>query len=350
MKRMLMLTGDINLMNVTDPQVPFAQVKDTLRQADVLFGNLECCFYEPAAGHSLDREGFHAPLASAQALVIGGFRAVGNANNVNYGEEAIRSSLRRLDSIGVPYTGAGLDRDAARAPAIVAHEGLRFGFLQRTSVYWATGHEATENSPGVAVLTGRTAYEPMLQTRRAGVPPANRPGLPPAILTWADSRSLAEFTGDLRALRTRADVVVASHHWGLAEEVLDYQVEIAHAAIDAGADVVMGHGPHYACAVEMYRGTPIFYGLGSFSFHTGHGGRAHGDWVGMLARLTFEDSALREVAFALVRHNERNETYVCDPGQDKEAVEQIVRRCDKLGTTLAVSGSELIVWKNRGGS
>jgi poly-gamma-glutamate capsule biosynthesis protein CapA/YwtB (metallophosphatase superfamily) len=346
MMRTLMLTGDVNLMNVTDPQVPFARVKDTLRQADVLFGNLECCFYEPVARHSVDREGFYAPLVSAQALVIGGFHAVGNANNVNYGEEAIRSSLECLDRIGIPYTGAGVNGEAARAAAIVTREGLRFGFVQRTSVYWATGHEATDHSPGVAVLTGHTAYEPMLHTRRAGIPPANRPGLPPAIITWADAKSLAEFTADLRALRTRADIVVASHHWGLFEDVLDYQVEIAHAAIDAGADVVMGHGPHYACAVEMYQGKPIFYGLGSFSFHTGHGGRAHGDWVGMLARLTFDDRALVEVAFSLVRHNERNETYVCDPHLDKEAVEQIVRRCDKLGTALTISGSELIVWKD----
>jgi len=347
MRRVLMLTGDVNLMNVADPQVPFALVGDTLRQADVLFGNLESCFYEPAAGHSDDREGFYAPLASAQALVIGGFRAVGTANNVNYGEEAIRSSLRQLERIGIPCTGAGVNRQAARAPAIVVHEGLRFGFVQRTSVYWATGHEATDDSPGVAVLTGRTAYEPMLQTRHSGLPPANRPGLPPAILTWADAKSLAEFTDDLRALRLRADIVVASHHWGLFEDVLDYQVEIAHAAIDAGADVVMGHGPHYACAVELYRGKPIFYGLGSFSFHTGHGGRAHGDWVGMLARLLFDDAALVEVAFSLVRHNARNETFVCDPREDKEAVEQIVRRCDKLGTALTISdsGSELIVWK-----
>jgi poly-gamma-glutamate capsule biosynthesis protein CapA/YwtB (metallophosphatase superfamily) len=347
MKRALMLTGDVNLMNVTDPQVPFARIKDTLRQADVLFGNLECCFYEPDNGQPVEREGFYAPLASAQALVIGGYHAAGNANNVNYGEEAIRSSLRRLDNIGIPYTGAGVNRGAARAPAIVAHEGLRFGFLQRTSVYWATGHEATDNSAGVAVLTGHTAYEPMLQTRRAGVPPANRPGLPPVIHTWADAKSLAEFTGDLRALRARADIVVASHHWGLFEDVLDYQVEIAHAAIDAGADVVMGHGPHYPCAVELYLGKPIFYGLGSFSFHTGHGGRSHGDWVGMLARITFDDRALVEVAFSMVRHNERNETYVCDPGQDKEAVEQIMRRCDKLGTTLTISGSEIIVWKEQ---
>src|SRR5262245_44461022 len=345
MRRLLMLTGDVNLMNVADPQVPFALVKDTLRQADVLFGNLECCFYEPAAGHSVDHEGFYAPLASAQALVIGGYRAVGAANNVNYGADAIRASLQQLAKAGIPCTGAGVDRRSARAPAIVAHEGLRFGFLQRTSVYWATGHEATDDAPGVAVLTGRTAYEPMLQARRAGLPPANRPGLPPAIITWADPRSLAEFMGELRALRAQADVVVASHHWGLFEHVLDYQIEIAHAAIDAGADVVMGHGPHYACAVEMYRGKPIFYGLGSFSFHTGHGGRAHGAWVGMLARLSFDDAELREVAFSLVRHNEANETYACDLGQDKGAVEQITRRCDKLGTALAISGGEMTVWK-----
>src|SRR5437667_3403383 len=347
MKRVLMLTGDVNLMNVTDSQVPFARVKDTLRQADVLFGNLECCFYETATGHSGEREGFYAPLASAQALVIAGYRAVGNANNVNYGEEAIRASLRRLESIGIACTGAGVNRKAARAPAIVTHEGLRFGFVQRTSVYWPTGHEATDNSPGVAVLTGHTAYEPMLHVRRAGVPPANRPGVPPLIRTWADAASLAELMSDLRALRSRADIVVASHHWGLFEDVLEYQVEIAHAAIDAGADVVMGHGPHYACTIEMYRGKPIFYGLGSFSFHTGHGGRAHGDWVGMLARLTFDDAKLVEAAFSVVRHDENNATYVCDPHLDKEAVEQISRRCGKLGTMLAISGNELIVGRER---
>ena len=340
-----MLTGDVNLMGVTDPAMPFARIGDTLRQADVLFGNLECCFYEPAGGHAVEREGFYAPLASAEAIVRGGYHVVGTANNVNYGEEAIRSSLGRLDALGIAHTGAGVNRAAARAPVIVTHEGLRFGFLQRTSVYWPTGHEATREAPGVAVLPGHTAYEPILHTRRAGLPPPNRPGLPPAIITWADARSLAELTGELRALRGRADVVIASHHWGLFDEVLEYQVEIAHAAIDAGADVVVGHGPHQVCAVEMYRGQPIFYGLGSFSFHTGHGGRAHGDWVGMLARLRFDDATLAEVTFSLVRHDERNRTYLCDLQLDKEAVEQVVRRCDKLGTTLTASGSDLIVWR-----
>jgi poly-gamma-glutamate capsule biosynthesis protein CapA/YwtB (metallophosphatase superfamily) len=106
----------------------------------------------------------------------------------------------------------------------------------------------------------------------------------------------------------------------------------------------MGHGVHAITPIEVYKDKPIFYGLGSFSFHTGHGGRAHGDWVGMLARLAFDDSALVEVALSLVRHNERNETYVCDPHLDKEAVEQIARRCERFGATLTISGSELVVW------
>src|SRR5262245_12433077 len=159
MRRVLMLTGDVNLMNVTDPKVPFARIAETLRRADVLFGNLEFCFHEPGAGAAVAGDGFYAPLASAQALALVGFHAVGNANSVNYGEEAIRSSLRELERVGIPCAGAGVNSQAARAPVIVTNRGLRFGFLQRTSVYWATGHEATDTSPGVAVLTGRTAYE-----------------------------------------------------------------------------------------------------------------------------------------------------------------------------------------------
>ena len=68
------------------------------------------------------------------------------------------------------------------------------------------------------------------------------------------------------SLRSQADIVIASHHWGLDHEVLDYQVQIAHTAIDAGANLVMGHGPHMPLGIEMCQGKPIFYEIGSFSF------------------------------------------------------------------------------------
>src|SRR5256714_15682096 len=119
---------------------------------------------------------------------------------------------------------------------------------------------------------------------RRSSPPMNRPGIPPIVVTWADREYLAACTEDIAALRREADIVVASCHWGLGEEVLDYMTEIAHAAVEAGADIVIGHGPHYSLPIEIYRGKPIFYGLGSFSFHTGHGGRRHGGRTARVAR------------------------------------------------------------------
>jgi poly-gamma-glutamate capsule biosynthesis protein CapA/YwtB (metallophosphatase superfamily) len=78
------------------------------------------------------------------------------------------------------------------------------------------------------------------------------------ILTWADPVYLRWLRDDIAALRREADIVVVSCHWGLGREVLAYMTEIAHAAIDAGADVVIGHGPHHFLPVEVYRGKPVF--------------------------------------------------------------------------------------------
>lgn len=287
-RKLMLFTGDINLMNVTDPALPFNRVLDTLRSADMLFGNLECCFYQPPVTVSVTDEGFYAAPAAGRALQLAGFRAIGNANNVNYGADAIRSSLTELEKLGIPATGAGRNRAQARAAVIIEHEGVRYGFLQRTSVYWPTNHEAGEHSAGIAALRGHTAYQLPLHKMRPEMPPANRPGVPPVIVTWADPKYLAEYVAEIAALRNKVDVLVASQHWGLHEEVLEYMTEIAHAAIDAGADIVIGHGPHYSLPVEIYKGKPVFYGLGSFSFHTGHGGKKHGDWLGMLARVVID--------------------------------------------------------------
>ncbi len=338
----LMFTGDINLMNVTDPALPFGRIVDTLRSADVLFGNLECCLYQPTAARSAMDEGFYAAPAAGTALKFAGYHAVGNANNVNYGTDAIQSSLRELEKLGIPATGAGLNRAQARAPAIVTHAGVRYGFVQRTSVYWPTNHEAGENSPGVAALRGHTAYQLPLHKTRPEIPPANRPGVPPVILTWADPKYLAEYVAEIAALRKQVDVVVASQHWGLHEEVLDYMPEIAHAVIDAGADIVIGHGPHFSLPVEIYKGKPVFYGLGSFSFHTGHGGRKHGDWLGMLARVSLDGRDCVRASFEFVRHNARNETVICDLAGEPDALDALRQRSAKFNTALSVDGNSAV--------
>ncbi len=74
---------------------------------------------------------------------------------------------------------------------------------------------------------------------------------------------------DIAAARATADVVVGSFHWGEANRpavLHDYERSLAHEAIDAGVDVVLGHHHHLLRGIEWYHDRPIFYGLGHFVF------------------------------------------------------------------------------------
>ena len=335
----LILTGDVNLMNVSDAMVPFALVRDEFHAADIVFCNLECCLYRPPDGHAVEHEGFFAdPRVAGEALRSAGVQAIGLANNVNYGEAAIMASIARLDELGIAHTGAGANRALARAPAILSRDGVRFGFVQRSSVYWPTNHEAGEDTPGIAVIRGHTAYHVPMHGSR---PPANRPGIPPEIVTWADPRYLRWLDEDIAALHSQADVVIASFHWGLHKEVLQYMPEIAHRAIDAGADLVIGHGPHYSLPIEVYKSKPIFYGLGSFSFHTGHGGIQHGDWLGMMARVSWDRERIARAAFQFVRHDRHNRTVLCALADEGAAFDEIAKHSAGRGARLAARGDEV---------
>lgn len=79
----MIVTGDINLMNVTDPMVPFSLVENDFRASDIVFCNLECCLYEPPSGHSVEHEGFYAdPSVAGEAPKSAGIHAAGVANAI----------------------------------------------------------------------------------------------------------------------------------------------------------------------------------------------------------------------------------------------------------------------------
>ena len=337
---MLILAGDLNLKGVSDAALPLARVAGELRKADLVFSNLECLLCAPPAGHSHGNEGFFAdPMVGAEVLTGAGIGVVGIANNVHYGE-AINASIAQLDRIGILHTGAGQNLAAARAPVIVERAGVRFGFLQRSSVYWPTNHEARKEATGIAVIKGHTAYQiPMARLKPDSFPP-NRPGVPPEIITWADAGYLAEFQEDITALRPKVDVLVASCHWGLGHEVLRYMTEIAHGAVDAGADIVVGHGPHYVLPVEIYKGKPVFYGLCNLSFHSGHRG-VHGDWLGMLVRVAVEGKKVTGAAIEFMRHNEKNETFFCALKDEAKALAELIEGSAAFGTRFAADGNQI---------
>lgn len=343
-KTSLLLTGDINLQKITDADAPFRKVKDSLMAADVVISNLECLLAAPQKAHSIDNEGFFAdPIVSTKVLTGGGIAAVGIANNINYGAANILGSIATLDEMGMPHTGAGENISAARKPVIIERGGRRYGFLQRTSVYWPTDHAADEVAAGIAPMPGHTAYEAHMYRYSPAIPPVNRPGIPPLVTTWADAKYLASYVDDIKLLRPQVDVLIASNHWGLGREPLKYMEDIAKAAIDAGADVVMGHGPHYSLPVGFYRNKPIFYGLGSFSFYMGHLGTVHGDWVGMLASLDLSNSSTDpEVSFRFVRHNNENETFLSHPDDEIETFNSLQKLSRKYGAELAIVGDSVV--------
>src|SRR5258705_3759382 len=116
----LILVGDVNLMNVADAGVPFAQVGGILRAADLVFANLECLLYEPPDGHTVEHEGFFAdPEIAGEALQTGGIAAVGLANNVNYGAAAITGSIEQLDPPPFRHTRTRAGPCTAGAPPTV---------------------------------------------------------------------------------------------------------------------------------------------------------------------------------------------------------------------------------------
>lgn len=197
------------------------------------------------------------PVAMAAIYTNGMFDAVTMSNNhtCDAGFDAMLDTRALLNSRGIQVTGAGKNLAEARRAAIVEKNGVRVAYLGYTSVP-AADTEAGPDKPGVTAIRVKTAYE----TRGHNQPVRVR--------TEPDPKDLAMLLEDLAALRKEVDVVTLAYHAGvirLPRVIADYQVTVAHAAIDAGADVVVGHSPHIPKAIEMYRGKPIFYSIGVFA-------------------------------------------------------------------------------------
>jgi len=176
-----------------------------------------------------------------QALALAGVDVVSLANNhaLDFGFEALADTQQLLAERSIAFAGAGPNEAAARAPVIVERNGLRVAFLAYVDVPVET----------------RTGFD-----TRQWIATADTPGV-----AWADAEHMA---ADVAAARARADVVIVLLHFGLEgrPQITAAQRAQAHAAIDAGAALVLGAHPHVLQPVEQYRGGLIAYSLGNFVF------------------------------------------------------------------------------------
>lgn len=274
MEQTLLILGDTNIQNRDDPDSAFVHVRETLAACDLVFGHLEGPLAEPSIDAARPdiphKAGWrHSGARIGPALKKAGYLAVSCASNVAHPARAAVASIKALDAVGIEHCGVGETLAEARRPVILERNGVRIGFLSYTSVFWPSDHAAGPQSPGCATIRAHAAYQ---ANHRA----LEMPGAEPITRTYCDPEELAAMRDDVRTLRTQADLVILSCHWGVSskDEPVDYQKEIAHAAIDAGADMVFGHHPHVVQGAEIYRGKPVFYSLGNFVF----------DWVVMMNR------------------------------------------------------------------
>ncbi|MBI4192992.1 MAG: CapA family protein [Betaproteobacteria bacterium] len=230
-------------------------VRPVLAKADLRFVNCMRTYSARGAYSELAPQ-VRQPPEMAKIFTDCGFDAVTIANNHIYdcGPDALLDTRALLLEKGMRVTGAGRDLTEARQPAVVERNGIRVGYLGYCSVA-PQGSEAGPGKPGIAPLRVKACYE------------TRGPHASVRIRTEPDERDLEMLLEDIAALRRQVDIVIPALHYGvirLPRIISDYQVTVAHACIDAGADMVVGHSPHIPKAIEVYKGKAIFYSLGVF--------------------------------------------------------------------------------------
>ena len=242
----LCAVGDLNLdrrvagagLLQGDTLYPFRALLESLRGADITFGNLESPIASDATPVPDSAGVFTAPPVAALALARAGFDIVSTANNHAWdgGQSAAEETMRRLTRAGVRFVGSGFGRDMAEQPVILERRGWRVAFFAVTRAWNPAPYSFYKHAGANWVAWGDTAW------------------IYPAI----------------RALKAsgRADLIVVSVHGGreYADEPPDYHRDLLYGLVDAGADLVLAHHPHVLQPVVWSRGKPIVQSLGNFVF------------------------------------------------------------------------------------
>jgi len=291
----------------------FMEMVALIRACDVAFTNTEVTLSRFRGWPVVESGGMALSVdpRCAHDLRQLGFNCTAFANNhtLNYGEEGVLHTLEALRDADIVCAGAGANLGEARLPAYLETINGRLGLIGCASSF-AKGQRAGNQT---ALLPGRAGLNPLrfkatimvdegamaaikriaeatgLETQRQFgewmnfYPPTTKEGEYSFLnQTYAvtdgamgvatepheqDLAEIARWTAEAKRQAGFAMVSIHAHEQG-GERWLpaDFLPTFAHAVIDAGADIVVGHGPHLLRGLEFYKGKPIFYSLGNFIF------------------------------------------------------------------------------------
>jgi poly-gamma-glutamate synthesis protein (capsule biosynthesis protein) len=222
----------INKEGNSDFKFPFLKIEKDLKEADILFGNLEGPISDK--GQKVGSiYSFRMDPKAIDGLLFAGFDVLSVANNhiFDYSRIAMEDTFFRLKESGIDYVGGGFNEIEAYAPKIKEINGTKIAFLAFTNLgspYW----EAKEKRSGIA---------------------------------WLEKEKLEK---SIKEAKKKSDIIIVSMHFGEEYKTSPTlgQKTLAQFAIDSGADLVIGHHPHVIEPFERYKQGYIAYSLGNFIF------------------------------------------------------------------------------------
>ena len=312
--------SEINILGVGDILVAkrlpskgycgYDEIRHLLGSHDACFGNLETTVHDNEGYPSAFPGGSYAMANPAvlDDLKEQGFHVLSIANNhaLDYCQKGLEATIRNLKDAGMAYVGAGRNLSEAALPKYVECREGRVAFIGVTSSY----HDTDAAGPQGGIVPGRPGINPLRRIEYYEVTEENFHALSKVAeetgmndgYKWAIAngyrnenenlflRELKFVKGEcnrmvnhplpadmermknaIQEARLQADCVVVSFHShqmsGSADKPAPFIVEFCHACIDAGANVIFGHGSHELRGLEIYKNAPIFYGLNEFILH-----------------------------------------------------------------------------------
>ena len=433
----LALTGDCMLTRRLSvfTEERFLALREILRGADAAFTNLEGTVHTWDEGTPGITQGTFMTTAPKllEDLKWLGINLVSCANNhgFDYGEQGVLANVRHLDAAGLSHAGTGKNLAEARAPGYLDTPNGRVALVALTAAFRAWNQAGEQRPdlrgrPGINPLgfqttyrVDRLAFEQLQRMSRElgfeiGKERARKhfysekeiPAEKDAELTFLGNRyvqdqsfsisteaNARDFEDNLRWIREarrQADWVLVSVHYhefgGTAlltvttraelEEPADFVSKFARKAIDAGADVIVGHGPHFPLGIEIYQDRPIFYSVGNLIFQnetvgffpadayerfdlglqatpadfldarTSGGKKGHPSepayWENMFAVCRFDKKALKEIKIFPIEQGfgrprpQRGRPLLAEGEIAKRVLERVTRLSKRYGTNVSI--------------
>ena len=416
----LALAGDSIIMtpaSVHSSNPQFAALRNVIQQSDAAFTNLEGTFPGPNSSPAAEPRATWISVdpAMLKELQWIGFNLFSNANNhaLDFGIDGLLNTMRHLKESGAVYAGVGENLAEARAPGYLSTAHGRVALIACASTFQhdspaGQSRPDLRGRPGINPLHHQTTYQVDADTFGAlqklkdklniggtaspqslslafgGASPVTfAASEQPKIVTAPDANDLAAIVSSIKDAREMADYVVVSIHShegapgaDTLQEPAQFVRDFAHAAIDAGADVFVGHGNHTLRGIEIYRGKVIFYSLGNFIFENdlvvpqptefyeqfglgadalpaqAFNARSDHDrksfpanpllWRSVVAHVTFRDRhpaeiTLTPIALGFGRSRpDRGYPEVADAKTSQEILENLQKLSQPFGTTIAI--------------